>query len=121
MKTPQDLNARRDIILDQMTQLRRIRRGTITTSRPVRKLKDGTTHQAGPYFKHQCWKEGRNQTVYLSAEEYARLQPDVENYHTLLTLTEELAEINERLTLLEQTDSVLQEKKTTLPKPPKRN
>lgn len=121
MKTTQDLNARRDNILHQMAQLRRMRRGTISTSRPVRKLKDGTTHQAGPYYKHQCWKEGRNQTVYLSAEECARLQPDVENYHTLLTLTEELAEINERLTLLEQTDPVVEEKKTTLPKPPKRN
>lgn len=121
MNAIQELNARRDATLNEIGQLRRMRRGTITTSCPVRKCKDGSTRQAGPYYKHQCWREGRNQTVYLSADEFALLQPEVENYQTLLKLTGELAEINEQLTLLEQTNPEVAEKKTTLPKRQKKN
>mgnify|MGYP000191303935 CR=1 FL=1 len=107
------LHARRDAILVQISELRQMRRGTITLTRPMRTRKDGSVYQAGPYFKLQVWKEGRNQTLYLSPEQHERISPEVENYQTLLKLTDELVEINERLTLLEQTDAADAEKKTT--------
>jgi len=113
------LHARRDAILLRISELRRMRRGKITVTRPLRNRKDGTVHQAGPYYKLQSWDQGRNHTDYLSAEEFERIAPEVENYQSLLKLTDELADINERLTVLEKTDPADAEKKTTSPKRPK--
>lgn len=113
------LHARREAILLMISELRHMRRGKITITRPLRKRKDGSVHPAGPYYKLQSWDKGRNHTDYLSPEEFERIAPEVENYQSLLKLTDELVDINERLTLLEQTDPADAEKKTTLPKRPK--
>ncbi len=119
MNDCEQLHARREAILKQISQLRRMRRGKITITRPLRTRKDGSVHSAGPYFKHQSWDNGHNHTVYLSPEEFERIAPEVENYQSLLKLTDELVDINERLTLLDQTEPSDAEKKTTLPKRPK--
>jgi hypothetical protein len=116
-----DLQQRREALLAKIGTLRRMRRGTLTTTRPARKRKDGTVQHAGPYYKHQCWIDGRNHTAYLSAEEFERLQPEVKNYQTLKQLTEELARVNEQLTRLEDDMPAAVEKKTSLPRRPKTN
>ncbi len=115
------LHARREAVLLQISQLLRMRRGKITITRPLRKRKDGSVHLAGPYYKLQSWDEGRNHTVYLTTEEFERIGPEVENYQSFLKLTAELVDINERLTFLEETAPADAEKKTTSPKRPKPN
>jgi len=53
----------------------------------------------GPYFKHQCWKDGRNVSRRVPASEAAQLREDIENAKRFDELTAQLAELNIEHTL----------------------
>jgi hypothetical protein len=66
----------REHLLEQMRAIEEMERGALAEEYRVR-LVDGVAVQAGPYFKLQEWKEGRNQSRRVSAEEAAALRPAI--------------------------------------------
>lgn len=53
----------------------------------------------GPYFKHQCWQDGRNRSRRVPASEAAQLREDIDNARLFGQLTAQLAQHNIRHTL----------------------
>jgi hypothetical protein len=103
----------RDHLLEQISRIPTMRRGKITVSSPVRTRSDGTRYQAGPYYKFQRWEKGRNRTDYVPADEYLHLKESVDNYHTYRALCDELAEVVEILTLLDEAPETKKKRRST--------
>ena len=61
-KTPQ-------AILDQLASIDRMETGKLCV------MRQGPN---GPYYKHQCWRNGRNVTEYVPAEEVEALRSNIE-------------------------------------------
>lgn len=101
------LRRRREELLDNIQAIDAMLRGKITTSCPQRTHRDGSTYQAGPYYKLQRWQEGNNATQYVSAEEYPVLKEYVDNYQAYKTLCDELAEVTEALTALRDQEGLV--------------
>ena len=53
----------------------------------------------GPYYKHQVWKDGRNVSRRVPADEAVLLREDIDNAKRFEELTEELASLNINHTL----------------------
>jgi hypothetical protein len=66
----------REHLLQQMRQIEAMERGTVAEEYRVRVVDGGET-KAGPYFKYQEWKDGRNQSRRVSAEEAATLRAGI--------------------------------------------
>jgi len=53
----------------------------------------------GPYFKHQCWQNGRNISRRVPAGQAAQLRQDIENAKLFGQLTAQLGQLNIQHTL----------------------
>lgn len=73
--TPSQIR-QREHLLQQMRQIEVMERGALAEEYRVRSVA-GVEVKAGPYFKHQEWKEGRNQSRRVSPEEAATLQAGI--------------------------------------------
>lgn len=79
---------KRKSLLDQMAQIDRMEKGTLTAEyRDVNVA--GKTKRMGPYFKHQCWEKGRNISKRVSVKESEALISAVDGYHKFKALSEE--------------------------------
>jgi len=59
-----DPNIIRQETLKKLADITAIERGTLTEEYRERPAPDGNgTVQLGPYFKHQCWENGKNRSV----------------------------------------------------------
>lgn len=84
----------RETILSELAQLDSIERGTlIGECREVPSPDGKGTVTRGPYFKHQCWENGKNRSVRVPAEQAARLRQDIENARRFDQLTAQLAHL----------------------------
>ena len=83
---------KRAALLEQMAQLDSMERGTL--SEEYRERPDGTggTVRLGPYFKHQVWEAGANQSRRVPTEEVPALRQDLENHRRFTALAEALVE-----------------------------
>jgi topoisomerase IA-like protein len=45
----------------------------------------------GPYFKHQCWENGKNRSTYIPPVQIGALREDLENGKRFQQITDELA------------------------------
>ena len=59
-----------------MRQIEKMERGTVAEEYRARNV-EGVETKAGPYFKYQEWKDGRNQSRRVSAEEAASLRAGI--------------------------------------------
>ena len=50
-------------------------------------------HTAGPYHKLQCWKDGKNHTRHVSADELPAVQSALAGYAQYQQLTEQYADL----------------------------
>lgn len=100
------LLTRRDDIFAEIGNIESLLRGKITTSTPVRKKDDGSTYQAGPYYKLQSWQGGKNVTRYLPPEDYPATKEYVDNYQAFKNLCDEFAEVTEQITILQDEEGV---------------
>jgi len=57
------------------------------------------TVRRGPYFKHQVWRDGRNVSRRVPADEAVGLREDIENARCFHDLTAQLAKLNIEHTL----------------------
>ena len=93
MPNTDENNTPREAILTQLTQCDSIERGTVVAEyREVPSPEGSGTVRRGPYFKHQCWEDGKNRSVRVPAEQVARLREDLENAGRFDQLTARLAQ-----------------------------
>jgi|GEM_PF-1289662 len=88
---------KRKALLDQMAQIERMEKGTLTAEYRDTKAA-GKSRQIGPYFKHQCWENGKNVSKRVSAKEAEPLREAVDGYHRFLALSEEYANTTVEMT-----------------------
>jgi hypothetical protein len=63
-------------------------RGTLSEEYRERPDGAGGTVRLGPYFKHQVWEAGANQSRRVPAEEVPELRQDLENHQRFADLAE---------------------------------
>ena len=84
----------RETILTQLNELDTIERGTLFAECREVPSPDGKgTVLRGPYFKHQCWEDGRNRSVRVPAAQVAHLRQDIENAGRFDQLVAQLAQL----------------------------
>lgn len=72
-----DYQAKRKELLDQMEGIDRMHEGRLSEEYRERVV-DGQTIRNGPYYKHQQWKDGKNVSRRVKAEEAERLREGIE-------------------------------------------
>jgi hypothetical protein len=84
----------RQKILGQLADLDTLERGTLAEEYRERLAPDGCgTVRLGPYYKHQCWENGRNLSRRVPAAEVGSLRADLQNAQRFDQLTSELFEL----------------------------
>jgi len=69
-------------------------RGTLAEEYRERPASEGGgTVRLGPYFKHQCWENGRNMSRRVPAEEVDHLREDLQNAQRFDQIISKLASI----------------------------
>ena len=74
-------------ILQQMEQIQTMERGSLQEERRPSKQDPGLP--TGPYFKHQVWEDGKNQTRRVPPEEAGRLAEAIEGRKQFEALAQE--------------------------------
>jgi len=113
MDTVQQLEARRNGILEQMRSIRSMRRGTINEQYFKTRLKGrkGRVHQ-GPYYVLSRREEEKTVSRRLrSAAELEQAQKDVAEYKRFLGLCQEFERLTARLGALERDEQGLEQEK----------
>ncbi len=88
---------RRRQILDQMAQIECMEKGRLSEEYRE-KHKDGERVRLGPYYKHQCWENGRNASRRVPAAKVEELRDAVDGYHRFRELADEYVEVTVEMT-----------------------
>ena len=87
-------DSQREAILAQFASLLSIERGSLTEEYRERPASNGKgVVRNGPYFKHQCWENGRNRSRRVPAAEVPLLRDDLDNGQRFDRLVESLASL----------------------------
>jgi hypothetical protein len=96
------LEAKRQEILQEMSGINRMRRGTVNEQYFEVRQKDGSIVRRGPYFLYSRTEKGKSFSQRVTMEEVARYQEETENCrrfkelsHRCVAICEELAEVDE--------------------------
>ena len=113
------LLSQREAILQQMRQIDRLRRGTLS-QQFFQKLQGGKKVKAGPYFVLQCFYKGEKCSERIPADDATVVQQQVDNYRLFQKLADDFVNLTEQLTQLEAQGPDAK-KNFTHPKLPTRN
>ena len=92
---PKSVEAARRSLLDQIAAISTMQPGTLAEEWRERPDPEGKgVLRLGPYYKHQVWKDARNVSRRVPADEAALLREDIENATRFEELTDELARLN---------------------------
>ena len=92
-----DYEARRKQILKQMARIDCMEKGRLTEEYRERS-RNGHLVRLGPYYKHQCWEDGRNLSRRVPVTQVADLRKAVEGYHQFEALSREYARVTIAMT-----------------------
>jgi hypothetical protein len=109
------LSQKRDEILDQMRELDRMRRGSLSKQFFQTQAPEGPVQQ-GPYFVLQGYLKGRKFSRRVAAQDAPKVAEQVANHRRFQTLADAFVEVTERLTNLEENEPAV--KKTSRRKSP---
>jgi hypothetical protein len=97
---PQPADAVRQSLLDQIAAIHTMLPGTLTEEYRDSPATGGKqARKLGPYFKHQCWSNGRNVSRRVPAEEAPQLSEDIDHAKCFRELVAQLAQLNIEYTL----------------------
>lgn len=82
--------AKRKELLDRMEGIDRMHEGRLSEEYRERVV-DGRTLRNGPYYKHQQWKDGKNVSRRVKADEAERLREGIEGMDQFKRLCEDYA------------------------------
>src|SRR5208282_4611359 len=106
-----DLQKKREAILQQMQTIDRLRRGTL--SQQFFKAKaDADAAPRGPYFVLQGFLRGKKFSQRVPPDQAAQVQQDVDNYRSFQALAEEFVTLSDQLTCLQDQAQAPDVKKT---------
>lgn len=89
-----DPNMIRQETLKKLADITAIERGTLTEEYRERPAPDGNgTVQLGPYFKHQCWENGKNRSVRVPSGQVVQVREHLERGHRFDELTATLEQL----------------------------
>ena len=94
------IRSQREVLLDQMRSIDRLRRGTLS-KQFFKKVRNGATVTSGPYYVLQCIYQGKKYSERISADEAATIGEQVDNYRRFQELADEFVNLTEQLTQLE--------------------
>jgi hypothetical protein len=80
-----------------MAQIDRMEKGRLSAEYSER-IEEGKRVRQGPYYKHQCWEQGRNVSRRVPAEEAEELREAVDGYHKFKELSDEYSDLTIELT-----------------------
>lgn len=84
-------------MLTQIAEIDRMRKGRLSEEYRERMV-DGEVHQTGPYFKHQEWKNGKNVSRRVKAEEAGPLREGIAQMDRFRRLCEDYADTTVAMT-----------------------
>ena len=91
------LETRRREILEEMSAITRMRRGTVNEQYFEVRQKDGSTVRHGPYFLHSRTEKGKSFNRRLGSEEVERYREETENCRRFKDLSNRYVIICEEL------------------------
>ena len=100
IRTPKQIQAEREAILEQMRQIDSLRRGFLS-EQFFEKVQAGKTVRSGPYFVLQCSYKAKKFSTRIPADQAATVRQQVGNYSRFQELAEQFIQLTEELTLLE--------------------
>lgn len=84
----------RETALINLAKITAMERGTLTEEYREQPSADGNgSVRRGPYFKHQCWEDGRNRSVRVPVAQAPQLREDINNGLRFDQLTAQLAQM----------------------------
>jgi hypothetical protein len=84
----------RQATLKKLADITAIERGTLTEEYRERIVPDGNVSvRRGPYFKHQCWENGKNRSVRVPSGQVAQVREHIENGQRFDELTATLEQL----------------------------
>lgn len=92
-----DYKTKRKKLLDQMEGIDRMHEGRLSEEYRERVV-DGRTLCNGPYYKHQQWKDGKNKSRRVKADEAERLREGIEGMDQFKRLCEDYAQTTVAMT-----------------------
>lgn len=106
---------KREQILQQMEQIQTMERGSIQEE--TRPSKQGPTQSNGPYFKHQVWEGGKNQTRRVPADEADALAQAIQGRQQFQALAEQFVETTVAMTRTQQSRLDAKKNETNFKRP----
>jgi len=111
------LEKRREQILQQISAIDRLRRGSLSRQF-FKKPHANSPAPSGPYFVLQGYLQGEKFSQRIPAQQAPQIEPLVANYKRFLELTEEFVTVTDQLTRLAEAQPDLKKKRTnSRPKP----
>jgi hypothetical protein len=83
-------------VLEQMSQITRMRRGKLTEQYNRKKDEQGRERRWGPYYTLQAWVEGKNRSERIGRDEVAQVREDMHNYEQFCELSNRYVQIAEQ-------------------------
>jgi hypothetical protein len=93
----EDYTEQRRILIEEMSRIERMQRGRLTEEYRQREV-DGQIRESGPYFKHQVWRDGRNVSRRVKADEAQQLREDIEGLDRFKELSAQYIEATVAMT-----------------------
>jgi len=93
------LETRRQQILQQITAIDRLRRGSLSRQF-FKKTASGPKTRQGPYYLLQGYLQGRKFSTRVPAKQLPQIQPLVANYKRFVQLAEKLVSLTDQITRL---------------------
>jgi len=84
-------------ILAEMAKIECMQPGRLTEEYRERSV-EGEVKRTGPYFKHQVWRDGKNVTTRVAADEAEGLQKGIEGLDRFKELSKEFVETTIEMT-----------------------
>ena len=95
---PLSSQPRRDQILDEIRQIRRLRRGTLSEQYFKRTLSSGEARRQGPYYVLQRQQDGRKISLRIRSDQADQVREDIEGYEQFVRLSTEWVALTEAST-----------------------
>jgi len=83
-------------VLEQMSQITRMRRGKLTEQYNRKKDQKGKERKWGPYYTLQAWVDGKNRSERIRRDDVPEVREDMRNYEQFCELSERYVQIAEK-------------------------
>ena len=106
------LKERREKIIEKISSIKRIKRGTINEQFLKVPRKNGEPVLKGPYYVLSKSVNGKTKSQRIKLDDVEKMRKDIDAYHEYLALSNEFVEVTEEITDILRVSETETEKKT---------